>query len=82
MVTSNRVLTGLVGYRSLELALLELTLFQTVPREMETHSPLDGRPHHPAGPQAGRRLLAAAPDPGFCRRWTDEKQIRLVVGWE
>lgn len=54
MVTSNHVLTGIVGYRSLELAMLELTLFQTVPREMETHSPLDGRPHHPAGPQGLR----------------------------
>lgn len=68
MVTSNCVLTGLVGYRSLELALLELTLFQTVPREMETHSPLDGSTAPPCrasdrekttGGRAGSRFLQA-----------------------
>lgn len=40
MVISNHVLTGRVSYhRNLEHAVLELTLFKTVPSKMQTHSP-------------------------------------------
>lgn len=76
MVTSNRVLTGRVGYhRSLELAMLELTLFHAVPREMETHSPLDGSTAPPGpGEDDQTRLGSRSPQ-------ALDKPIRLVVGW-
>lgn len=58
-VTSNPVLTGRTSYhRDLEHAVLELTLFKTVPSKMETHRPPPQvtAPHHPAAPQARARL--------------------------
>lgn len=75
-VMSDHVLARVAGCpRSLELAVSASTLFQTVPREMETQPPSDG-----STPGRGK-TAGLAWEPGFCRLWGDKKQIRLVVAW-
>lgn len=72
MVTSNCVLTGIVGYhRSLELAMLELTLS---PEKWKLTVPSMAAPHHPGpGEDYWTRLRSR-----FLQAL--DKRIRLVVG--
>lgn len=81
---NNHVLTGMVGCpRDAERAMAALTLLKTVPSKRETHSSPSEESIPPPGSTPGQEKLAGrAQEAGFCRLWTDKKQIQLIAGWE